>query len=291
MAIQKSSNIYQARLAEKIVARLGNQWYRDQLHKTFGFASKTGIEFPSETSGMLPTVGKRYANGALEWSVSTTYSLAIGYNLQVNSIQMLRAYAMFANGGKFVTPTLLRKIVKTDPQGHKTILLDNTKEDRLKNFPIKLQHGLLDTVVKAMKYTTKPGGTGFRADIRGYTEVGKTSTSKKLIKGSYSETLYRACFIGFSPAKDPAFVLYVVIDEPKYGYLTGIGKYHNGGLAAGLVFRAIGQKTLAYLGVAPDDPYGYPNGDPRYNKNKGDWLPETQQLQELYNKWNRKEKQ
>jgi cell division protein FtsI (penicillin-binding protein 3) len=287
MAIQKSATIYNARLAEKIVARLGSQWYREQLHEIFGFGKKTGIEFPCETSGMLPMIGKKYSNGTLEWSASTPYSLAIGYNYQVNSLQMLRAYAMFANGGYYITPTLLRKIVKTDADGKQIVLVDNTLPDRLKAFPKHLDSEILNTVNKALKYTTKPGGTGSRGDIRGYSEAGKTSTSKKLVNGAYSENLYRCSFIGYAPWKNPAFVLYVVIDEPRYGYLPGIGKFHNGGLAAALIFRTIGKRTLEYLGVAPDDPYGYPNGDPRYDKEKGDWFPEANQLLQLYNKWNR----
>ena len=59
IALQKSANIYMARLAEKIVARLGAQWYRDALYETFGFGKKTGIEFPSEASGMVPQIGKK----------------------------------------------------------------------------------------------------------------------------------------------------------------------------------------------------------------------------------------
>ena len=43
---------------------------------------------------------------------------------------------------------------------------------------------------------------------------------------------------------------------------------------------------MEYLGVAPDDPYGYPNGDPRRDTEKADWLSETNKLRDLYKKWN-----
>ncbi|MBA2726957.1 MAG: penicillin-binding protein 2 [Parachlamydiaceae bacterium] len=282
IAIQKSGNIYMAKLAEKIVARLGAQWYRDLLNETFGLGKKTGIEFPSEATGMIPKIGKRYKSGALEWSAGTPLTLSIGYNLQVNTIQLISAYAMFANGGYAVKPTLVRQIVKANSV--RSVLLDNTS--RWKDFPLMLKPNLVKQVVQAMKYTTKPGGTGSRGEVNGYTEAGKTSTSKKIANGVYSESLYRTSFIGFTPLEDPAFVLYVIIDEPEYGFKPGLGKMHHGGITAAPIFKQIAKRSLEYLGVAPDDPYGYPNGDPRSDPEKADWVPETKKLLELYKKWN-----
>ncbi|MFQ5729554.1 MAG: penicillin-binding transpeptidase domain-containing protein [Waddliaceae bacterium] len=135
MALQKSSNIYFARLVERIIDRLGNDWYRRVLEETFGFGVKTHIELPSETVGMLPTPGKLYSSGALEWSAPTPYSLAIGHNLQSNSIQLLRAYAMLVNGGYFVQPTLIRKIVKKDSDDTERVLLNTTAPERRQRFP------------------------------------------------------------------------------------------------------------------------------------------------------------
>ena len=92
------------RLAERIVARLGNKSYRRQL-QLFGFGQKTHIELPAESAGVLPTPGKLHPNGALEWSVPTPFSLAIGHNIQVTTLQLLRAYAVLANGGFLVQPS------------------------------------------------------------------------------------------------------------------------------------------------------------------------------------------
>lgn len=291
MAIQRSSNIYPARLVEKIIASLGNEWYRAALNQVFGFGIKTGIELPSETAGLLPGIGKKHANGALEWSASTPYALAIGYNLQANSVQLARAYSILANGGYFVKPTLIRKIVKKGPQGQELVLRDNTMPERRAAFPRILSKSITAEVTKAMKFTTKPGGSAVAADVFGYTECGKTSTSKKNINGKYSEKLFRCGFMGFTPASNPAFVLIVTLDEPEYGFVPGVGKIHNGGIAAGPIFREISKRSLEYLGITPDDPYGYPSGDPRSNKDKADWVAETRRLQEMYKKWNNKTQQ
>jgi cell division protein FtsI (penicillin-binding protein 3) len=287
MGLQRSSNIYMGRLAERIVARLGNEWYRRQLSQIFGCGQKTFIELPAESTGVLPTPGKYHPNGALEWSIPTPFSLAMGHNIQVTSVQILRAYAVLANGGFLVKPTLVRRIVKKDASGQEQVLVDNTTPDRIANFPRVLEKEIVDRVVEAMRYVTKPGGTAVRADVPGYTEVGKTSTAKKIVNGVYSEKLYCPTFAGFTPADNAAFILVVTMDEPEYGYVVGLGKIHNGGNCTAGVFREIAKRSLEYLGIPPDDPYGYPYGDPRCNLDKTKWMPETRKLQEIYDKWNK----
>lgn len=287
MGLQKSSNIYMGRIAEKIVSRLGNEWYRRQLNQLFGFGQKTFIELPAESSGVLPTPGKYHPSGALEWSIPTPFSLAMGHNIQVTSVQLLRAYAVLANGGILVNPTLVRRIVKRDTNGQEIVLVDNTKPERLAQFPRVLEEEIVKRVVQAMRYVTKPGGTAVKADVPGYTEVGKTSTAKKIVNGVYSETLYCPTFAGFTPADQAAFILVVTMDEPEYGYIPGVGKNHHGGNCTAGVFREIAKRSLAYLGIPPDDPYGYPYGDPRSNPDKTEWMAETRKLQEIYDKWNK----
>ena len=68
--------------------------------------------------------------------------------------------------------------------------------------------------------------------------------------------------------------------------MQGIGKKHHGGYAAGSAFGDIAKRSLEYLGTTPDDPYGYPAGDPRRDYERADWLTMRDQLQEMYKKWN-----
>lgn len=286
MAIQKSSNIYVARLVDKVIEKLGAHWYKGVLHHTFGFGEKTGVELPSENKGLVPTPGKRHPNGALEWSVPTPFSLAMGHNIQNNSVQLARAYAVFANGGHFVQPTLVRKIVRQNEDGTLETLVDNTSNEREKSFPRVLDEKIAKQIATTLKYTTKPGGTGRRADILGYTEGGKSGTAQKIVGGTYSQTVYCSTFVGIAPISQPVFVLAVTVDEPKYGFVEGIGKIHHGGTCSAPIFREIGKRALEYLGIPPDDPFGYPVGDPRHHAEKADWVLETRRLQEMYEKWN-----
>lgn len=286
LALQKSSNIYMARLAQRIVETLGEKWYRDALQDILGFGVKTGIEIPSESPGMLPTPGKLHPNGKMQWSTPTPFSIAFGHNILATSLQMLRSYAILANGGYEVRPTLVRKIVRKKSDGNEELILDNTLPERVKTFRQVLEPDIVQEVIKAMKSVTKPGGTATKGDIHGYTEVGKTATSEKIVQGSYSKKDHISTFIGFAPANEARFVLLIAIDEPECKYIPGMGKNQHGGNCCAPAFREIGLRTLQYLGVEPDDPYGYPIGDPRRDEKKADWILETKALKELYQRWN-----
>ena len=284
MALQKSSNIYLARLVEGIIERLGKEWYRDRLKLVFGFGEKSGIELPAESSGLLPALGKKHQNGTLEWSGATPYSLAMGHNIQVNSLQLLRAYSVFVNGGYLVKPTLIRKIVRRNQENVEEVLKNQTEEQK---FPKVLSKEIGDQIIRALKFSTKLGGTAVKANIWGYTEAGKSGTANKVVTGGYSANRFCSSFIGVTPLTNPAFILVVSMDEPEYGYIPGVGKNHHGGTCSAPVFRAIATRALEYLGIPPDDPHGYPQGDPRYDPMKADWVMETRRLQEIYESWNK----
>ena len=83
-----------------------------------------------------------------------------------------------------------------------------------------------------------------------------------MINGQYSKQ-NQIPHLGFVPAKSPRFILMVSLDDPEIKFLPGVGKQQAGGVCSAPIFRAIAERSLQYLGVEPDDPYGYPLGDPR----------------------------
>jgi cell division protein FtsI (penicillin-binding protein 3) len=283
LALQKSSNIYVATIMQRAVNQYGNEWYREELIQTFGFGKKTTLELPGETAGLVPKPGKLYPSGALEWSLPTPYSLAMGYNIQVNSIQLVKAISVLANGGYLVKPTLIKKIIKDQ---NKEPLLDQTKKQKLEHFPKVLDTAIAQRVVQAMKFVTKKGGAAIKAEISGFTEAGKTGTSRKIVKGVYSQKKYFSSFVGFAPVSKPRFVLFIGVDEPDTTFIPGYGQYYYGSKSAAPIFKEIAKRTLDYLGITPDDPYGYPKGDPRYIQEKADYASEIIALDKLYNQWN-----
>lgn len=279
LGMQKSSNVYMARLVHRVIETMGEEWYRKTLTELFGFGKKTGIELPAESPGSVPTPGKLHPNGKPEWSVPTPYSLAIGHNILVTGLQLVKVYAMIANGGLEVQPHIIQKIVRRSANAAEQILVDKTGNRASKQLfsPASCQ-----VLVRSMKFVTQEGGTSKRANIPGYTEAGKSGTAEKIVNGVYAKDKNLSSFIGFAPAKNPRFVLLVSLDEPEVRFIQGVGKHQMGGVCATPIFKEIALKSLQYLGVEPDDPCGYPAGDPRRDSKKADWALELEALKKAY---------
>lgn len=76
----------------------------------FGFGKQTGIDFPGENAGTIPSPEwkKKNFNGEI-WRVGDTYNTSIGqYGFQVSPIQVVKAVTGIASEGTLVTPTFLK---------------------------------------------------------------------------------------------------------------------------------------------------------------------------------------
>jgi cell division protein FtsI (penicillin-binding protein 3) len=278
MALQKSSNVYMAKAISKVIQSLGDKFYSEELKQTFDLGKKTGLGIGVESSGFIPTPDKKTTSGRLEWSMPTPYSLSMGYNLLATSLQMTKAFAMIANGGKEVTPYIIQKIVKKSHDGPDEILFDSAscpRRDVQKIHPDDVKR-----ITHAMQFAVNKGGTAFRAKIPGYTACGKTATTEKLVGGSYSKEKHISTFVGFAPMQEPKFVFLIVIDEPEKFYIEVVGKNQYGGVCTAPTFSTVGQKTLEILGVPPDDPKSLT--DPKESKT----FLDLKKLEDLFKQWN-----
>jgi cell division protein FtsI (penicillin-binding protein 3) len=97
---------------------------------------------------------------------------------------------------------------------------------------------MLESVVAA-------GGTGTRAQVRGYRIAGKTGTVRKSGIGGYVDDKYVAVFAGLAPVSQPQLVCVVMINEPG-------GDEYYGGQVAGPVFANVMAGALRLLNIAPD---------------------------------------
>ena len=80
----------------------------DYWYSQFGLGTTTGVALSGEASGLIPTPAWKKATFNEPWYLGDTYFTAIGqYSVQVTPMQMARAIAAVANGGKLFTPTLL----------------------------------------------------------------------------------------------------------------------------------------------------------------------------------------
>ena len=188
--IQVSSNVVAAKLALK----LGSDAYQKTL-RSLGFGSKTRVGFPGEMGGRLPEK---------KWSELTLANVGFGQGLLVTPLQMVRAYASFANGGWLVQPSIL----KAHPEA--------SRLTRTRVFSPRVAR----EVSSALEGVTGEGGTGRRASVLGYRIAGKTGTAQLIDPQTkrYSKEKYNPSFIGFPLDVGAKIVIFAGLSEPKGSY-------------------------------------------------------------------------
>lgn len=225
--IQHSSNIGTAMIA----VRMGKEMLYDTL-RNFHFGEMSGLPLTPESAGRVRPLEK--------WGKLSVSRVCIGYEMMVTPLQLVRAYSMLANGGHSLKLRLVDTI-ETDEHGKKKQPYYVSRESVFKNPKTSR------TINTMMEAVTRPGGTASLAGVPGFSVAGKTGTAHKVTNGRYDMNKYSATFCGFVPAKDPKFVLLVTCEEPQ-------GVARHGGSASGPTFGYIAQRTLEFMGVAPEIP-------------------------------------
>jgi cell division protein FtsI/penicillin-binding protein 2 len=212
--IIESSNVGAIMIAQEIGEE---RLYR--MIKTLRFGERTGIDLPGEEYGICRPLSS--------WSRSSL-RIAIGYEINVTALQVLRAMNVIATGGSLVKPRITRE------SGDKT------------DQPVQVLSEKTSSELSAIFKRVIEDGTGQPARLDGFDIAGKTGTAQKYDPAirAYSSALHLASFVGFVPAGNPVITMIVVIDEPK-----GVQQY--GGQVAAPVFRDIAARVLRYLREAP----------------------------------------
>jgi cell division protein FtsI (penicillin-binding protein 3) len=221
--IKYSSNIG----AIKFSAITGPE-YLSRTLQNFGFGSKTGIDCPGETSGNLPPFRR--------WTQVDAGTISFGQGISVSALQLIAATSAIANKGILMRPYVVQAI--TDHNGR---LIKSFGPSRIRKV---ISEKTAETLSRIMQTVITEGGTGVNAALEGYSVCGKTGTAQKIDEnGGYSFDKYVASFVGFAPVENPKIAVLVVVDEPQ--------KQHYGSIVAVPAFKAIAQKTLDYMHIAP----------------------------------------
>ncbi len=215
--------------AIKLALRVGDERFADHIAR-LGFGKVTNVDLPGEERGL--------AKPASRWTKSSVGSIAMGQEIGVTPLQIVRMVSAVANGGILYRPYVVKKVQdpqngilsETEPHGERAISAETAA---------RLQD-MLEAVVT--------DGTAKSGKLEGYTAAGKTGTAQKIDEntGRYSATKYVASFAGFAPASNPLISMIVMIDEP-------IGAHHGGEVGAP-VFKRIAEQVLRYMSVPPDVP-------------------------------------
>jgi cell division protein FtsI (penicillin-binding protein 3) len=181
----------------------------------------TGIEFPAEASGTLRPPG--------QWSSQSKMSMAMGYEVAVTPLQLAVGYAVFANGGKLVEPTLIKEIRAPDGSV------------KYRHTPRMIRRVISEDVAAGMRAMLKEvveSGTAKQASLGTYVLAGKTGTPRGTVNGRYVKGFYNPNFVGMFPADDPQYVIAVRISNPE-------GANYYGGRTAAPVTREVIEAAVA----------------------------------------------
>ncbi|MBP2018300.1 cell division protein FtsI/penicillin-binding protein 2 [Symbiobacterium terraclitae] len=229
--LQTSSNVGLIQVGQRIPHETFQRYVQ-----AFGFTEPTGLDFPHESAatGLAGWEEKR----AIDWA-----NMYIGQHLEVTPLQMVRAAAVFANGGRLVRPHLVRELRDADGNVVWTATTEPLRTVISEQTAAEVRELMVSVIEKAYH----------QARVPGYTAGGKTGTAQKF-EGGVEKERGLGDFLGFAPASDPRVAMFVLIDEPKPpGY---------GGTIAAPLFAKLMPIVLRTLGVPPDNPVAETAAEP-----------------------------
>ena len=206
---------------------LGQKLGKELLFKyitELGFGKKTGIDLNGEGTGILFKMDKI---GPVELATS-----AFGQGISVTPIQQVTAVSSVVNGGSLYVPYVVSEV-----------------GDRSISPTIKRRNVISKETSDVVKYALESvvaNGSGRNAYIENYRVGGKTGTAQKVgSDGRYMSGNYILSFIGFMPANDPEFVIYIALDHPK-----GVTQY--GGVVSAPIARNVLKDIISIYDLKED---------------------------------------
>ncbi len=214
---EHSSNVGSIKVAQTMTSQ---EFY--YMLKKFGIGSKTGIDLPGESVGILPNWKK--------WDASTHAAMGYGYGASVTAIQMASAVSALANNGVRITP----HIIKYPPEEA------SSKIFATQVMTPETAHNITKILTESVNKSKAP------VKLDKYNVAAKTGTSKKPKENAagYSDKLYTSV-VGYLPASNPKVLIYVLVDSASGGDVWG-------STVAAPVFREIATQVSRIMNLKPD---------------------------------------
>lgn len=182
-----------------IVGKTGNKALADYF-SNFGLGKKTGIDLPNETQGLTDNL-KSPRN--IEYITAS-----FGQGIALTPVEVIRAFSAIANGGKLVSPHVVNRI-DYKIGGSKVITPDADSALRV------IKETTAREVADMMVYNVDNSLMDGKAKNPHYTVGAKTGTAQIAEKGGYAEDKYLHSFVGFLPAQNPRFVVFMYTVNPR----------------------------------------------------------------------------
>ncbi|HUG52063.1 MAG TPA: penicillin-binding protein 2 [Vicinamibacteria bacterium] len=200
--------------------------------RLLGLGRPTGIDLPHEVAGIFQDPEWKMRTQNARWFPAETVSVSIGQAMSVTPMQLLRVAAAVANGGKLVTPHLMKVV------GGRAVEHSAPRDLGFRPEVVAAVREAMESVVRE--------GSGQRAKLEGITVAGKTGSAQVVTHARLEankdvrEYQPHGWFIAFAPSDKPRVAMVVIVEH-------GV----EGGRAAAPV---AGQVLARYFGVRPIGP-------------------------------------
>ena len=234
-AIEQSCDVYFYDIARKVgvdkIAEMANR---------LGLGHTLDLDLRGEKSGLIPTTDWKRAVRGERWQVGDTYNVGIGQGyVLATPLQLAVMTARLANGGKAVTPRLVRQNSSAKEEGDGLNAIPDLGLD--KNDLKHVLKGMFD-VVNGKRGT----GRGSKIEVEGWEMAGKSGTAqvRRISKKERLTGVLKAEERPWRERDHALFVAYAPYDEPRYAVSVIVEHGGSGSKAAAPIARDLLQEAL-----------------------------------------------
>ncbi|HIT70229.1 MAG TPA: PASTA domain-containing protein [Candidatus Aphodomonas merdavium] len=212
----------------ELALRLGVERMYQYL-SAFGLGTKTGIDLPGESAGLL--IARRYVKNV------DLARIGFGQSVAVTPVQLLTAACAVINGGRLMQPYLVEDIIAQDGT-----VLQHTAP-KVVSQPISEE---TSATMRSLLEAVVAEGGGANGAVSGYRVGGKTGTAQVYKDGKVVHDVHIGSFFGFAPVEDPRLAVLVIVDEAQV-------PVDYGSTTAAPFAAQILSESLQALGIAPTE--------------------------------------
>ena len=219
--MQHSLNVCLAWVAEQ----LGPTQFYNYI-QNFGIGHATGVDLAGEQVYPLALPGDT------NWYPVNLGTNAFGQGVAATPLQMITAISAVANNGMMMAPHVVKSYIQDGrqydvyPREVRQVVKPETANTLTDMLAVSLENEASDALVD------------------GYRLAGKTGTGEIPGPDGYASTLTNASFVGWGPADDPQFIIYIWLEKPELSPW--------GSVVAAPVFHDAVQKLVVLMHLPPD---------------------------------------